>query len=141
MDRELAKIISKAIFLSSIQISIAAIEMNSNFAVLNFSTNQEMLQSAADALRSYMMIATAWTIGTVLSLFSAYGLYGSISGLIANMIIVSWIFFSYLKTFKSAAKKHKLEEPVIFTDTDIKIIIAGVIFMMGAIAYLSGYFS
>ncbi len=139
MDRELAKTISKAIFLASIQSSIGAVEMSSKFSVLNFSKDQDTLQRAADALRSYMIIAVIWTIGTVLSLFASHGVCGGWVGLTANVVMMAWIYFSYTSAFKTAAKEHHLQVPTVFSSTDWKYIAIGGIVLAGGVAYLGGY--
>ena len=108
------KILGQAIFYSSIQAAIGSVEMSSRFSVINFSKDQETLQNAADALRSYLYIALMWTLATVLVLYSQYGIMGAIVGFLANLAYVGWIFFSYKNAFKKAANKYKLKEPVIF---------------------------
>jgi len=108
------KILGQAIFYSSIQAAIGSVEMSSRFSVMNFSKDQETLQNAADALRSYLYVAIMWTLATVLVLYSQYGIEGAIVGIIANMAYVGWIYFSYVGAFKKAADKHKLQEPNVF---------------------------
>jgi small-conductance mechanosensitive channel len=103
----------EAILLSSISFAVASVEMSSKFSVKNFSTNQETLQNAADALSDYITIALVWTIATVLILYAKYGLCGIISGFVMNFIILFWIYNSYKKSFKVAADKNKLEMPTI----------------------------
>src|SRR3990172_11685321 len=87
------KILGQAIFYSSIQAAIGSVEMSSRFSVMNFSKDQETLQNAADALRSYLYVALMWTFATVLVLYSQYGFSGAIVGFIANMAYIGWIFF------------------------------------------------
>ena len=109
-----AKIIGQAIFYSSIQAAIGSVEMSSKFSVMNFSKDQETLQNAADALRSYMYVAIMWTIATVLVMWSQYQLKGAIIGLVANLCYIGWIYFSYVKAFSITAQKNGLYEPIIF---------------------------
>jgi hypothetical protein len=108
------KILGQAIFYSSIQAAIGSVEMSSRFSVMNFSKDQDTLQNAADALRSYLYVALMWTIATVLVLYSQYGIMGGITGFLANLAYVGWIYFSYKNAFKKAADKYKLQEPSIF---------------------------
>lgn len=108
------KILGQAIFYSSIQAAIGSVEMSSRFSVMNFSKDQETLQNAADALRSYLYVALMWTVATVLVLYSQYGIAGAIVGVIANIAYVGWIYFSYKGAFKKAATKYKLKEPSVF---------------------------
>ena len=110
----LAKIIGKAIMLSSIQVAFGSVEMSSRFSVLNFSKDQDILQNAANALSAYIVIGTAWSIGTILVLASSYGKTGLIAGIVCNAIIMAWIVISYRLAFKSAAKKYALENPKLF---------------------------
>lgn len=139
MDRELAKAVAKAIFYSSIQASIGSVEMSSKFSVMNFAKDQETLQRAADALRSYMVIAVVWTVGTVLALYASHGVCGAWIGLAANAIMMAWIYFSYIKAFQAAAKQHGLKLPTVFSDKDWKMILIGGAVLGGGIAYLGGY--
>jgi hypothetical protein len=111
--KSLAKIIGQAIFYSSIQAAIGSVEMSSRFSVINFSKDQETLQNAADSLMSYMYVALAWAIATILVLYSEYGPIGAIMGILANSIYICWIYFSYIKAFKKAATKYGLQEPTL----------------------------
>jgi fatty acid desaturase len=108
------KILGQAIFYSSIQASIGSVEMSSKFSVMNFSKDQETLQNAADALRSYLYIAALWALATVLVLWSQYGLRGAIAGLLANLGYIVWIYTSYIHSFKVAAEKYGLIPPYVF---------------------------
>ncbi|QKF93581.1 hypothetical protein QKU48_gp0123 [Fadolivirus algeromassiliense] len=108
------KILGQAIFYSSIQAAIGSVEMSSKFSVMNFSKDQETLQNAADALRSYLYIALMWTVATVLVMYSQYGIQGAIAGIVANVVYVGWIYFSYIYSFRVAANKYKLKEPYVF---------------------------
>lgn len=112
---KLPKILGQAIFYSSIQAAIGSVEMSSKFSVMNFSKDQETLQNAADALRAYLVVAGLWTLATILVLYSQYGTVGILVGLLANMAYVAWIYFSYVNSFRVAAKKYGLKEPHVFT--------------------------
>lgn len=76
-----------------IQAAIGSVEMSSRFSVMNFSKDQDTLQNAADALRSYLYVAFMWTLATVLVMYSQYGYYGA---------------------FKKAAITNNLGEPNVF---------------------------
>ena len=108
------KILGQAIFYSSIQAALGSVEMSSKFSVINFATNFETLQNAADALRGYLYIAFFWTLATILVLYSQYGMNGAIAGFIANFAYICWIYFSYIYAFRVAAKKNNLQEPSVF---------------------------
>lgn len=138
-SRTLAKAVSKAIFYASIQASIGSVEMSSKFSVMNFSKDQETLQRAADALRSYIIVAMIWTIGTILALYASHGVYGGIIGGIANLVMMLWIYLSYLKAFQYAAKEHGLKEPVVFSPTDWKYIVLSCIALGVGLYYLRDY--
>jgi len=113
-ELNIPKMLGQAIFYSSIQAAIGSVEMSSRFSVMNFSRDQDTLQNAADALRSYMYIATLWTAATVMVMYSQYGLWGGVTGLVANAIYVGWIYFSYLNAFKKAAAKYGLQVPTVW---------------------------
>ena len=108
------KMLGQSIFYSSIQAAIGSVEMSSKFSVINFCKDQETLQNAADALRSYMYIAGAWTIATMLVMYSQYGWVGALVGLISNMLYIAWIYLSYVQAFGKAADKYKLTPPTVF---------------------------
>lgn len=133
--KELAKIIAKAIFYASIQASIGSVEMSSKFSVMNFSKDQETLQRAADALRSYIIIGVVWTIGTVLALYASNGICGGYIGLGANAVMMGWIIVSYIKAFKEAAQRYHLKEPVIFVKNDIIFVVIILILVIGMYFY------
>lgn len=105
----IAKVIGKAIMLASIQSAIASVEMSSKFSVLNFSKNQEILQNAADALSSYLVIGFIWMIGTVLVLYSSHGMLGLIMGITCNLGIILWTAVSYTRAFKNVVIRRKRE--------------------------------
>lgn len=140
-SRELAKIIAKAIFYASIQSSLGSVEMSSKFSVMNFSKDQETLQRAADALRSYIIIAVIWTIGTILALYASYGWCGAWVGLAANAVMMGWIVISYVKAFAEAAKRYNLTAPSVFSGNDWMFSIVSIIILLVGMAYLGGYFS
>jgi hypothetical protein len=102
------KMIGEAILYSSIQFAIGSVEMSSKFSVKNFSKDDETLNNAVDALHDYMKIATIWTIGVALLLYSSYGILGLLIGIVANVVIMLWIYLSYLDAFKVAANKYNL---------------------------------
>ncbi len=109
-----SKLIGEALFLASFQSSWGSVEMSSKYSVLNFSKDQETLQSAADALSTYIIIALVWTLATMFVLYSEYGCTGLVYGLIMNLIFTGWIIFSYIMVFRSATKRHNLQFPKLF---------------------------
>lgn len=134
--KELAAAVSTAIFYASIQASIGSVEMSSKFSVMNFSKDQITLQRAADALKSYMIIAMVWTIGTILALYASHGWCGAWIGLASNVVMMAWIYFSYIKAFKEAANHYGLQMPTVFTKTDWTGILIGV----GALGVAAWYY-
>jgi len=105
-SKRILKMLGEAILYSSIQFSIGSVEMSSKFSVKNFSTDQDTLQNAADALMDYIRISFIWTIGVTLLLYSKYGALGAITSLIANGVVVAWIYYSYIEAFKVAIVKN-----------------------------------
>ena len=80
--------------------------MSSKFSVKNFCNDQPTLQNAADALSDYLKISIIWTIGVIFLLYSKYKLVGAISAIISNLVVILWIYFSYMSAFKSAMDKN-----------------------------------
>jgi hypothetical protein len=107
-------ILGEAILLSSMQFAIGSVEMSSKFSVKNFSKDQATLQCAADALSDYLIISIIWMIGTTLILYSNFGSLGIILNIMCNSVIITWIYFSYIKAFKEAAIANKLKYPLMF---------------------------
>uniref|UniRef100_A0A6C0CYY2 Uncharacterized protein n=1 Tax=viral metagenome TaxID=1070528 RepID=A0A6C0CYY2_9ZZZZ len=99
------ELLGEAILFSSIQFSIGSVEMSSKFSVKNFSNDQATLQNAADALSDYLKISIVWTLGVILLLYSKYKFIGLLAGLISNLIVILWIYFSYITAFKAACDK------------------------------------
>lgn len=120
-NKLMSKIIGDAILLASMQAAIGSVEMSSKFSVTSFAKDQETLQRAADALTSYIIIGTIWTIGTMLILYAKYGNRGLIAALVTNLVMLGWIVISYWQSFKIAVKKYKLKMPLLFTDYDYKV--------------------
>lgn len=109
-----AEIIGQAILLGAIQSSIGSVELSSKFSIASFAKDQDTLQRAADALSGYLIIAFIWMLGTCLVLYSEFGWLGLIYNAITNLIIIAWIYFSYWREFRVAAKRHSLELPKMF---------------------------
>jgi hypothetical protein len=106
-SKKIFKMLGESILYGSIQFSIGSVEMSSKFSVKNFSKDQETLQNAADALMDYIKISFIWTLGVTLLLFSKYGWIGAVSSVISNLIVVLWIYYSYMDAFKTAIQKNK----------------------------------
>jgi Zn-dependent protease with chaperone function len=87
--------------------------MSSKFSVKNFSKDQETLQNAADALSDYLRIAAVWTIGLSVLFYARYDSTGVVMSLITNLLIVAWIYYSYLHSFEIAAKSYGLQIPTV----------------------------
>ena len=109
-----AKMFGLAIFYSSIQAAIGSVEMSSRFSVINFSKDQDTLQNAANALKSYLIMASIWSIATILVMYAQFGWAGAVTGLVANLAYMFWIYISYQHAFKKAATKYGLVMPKTF---------------------------
>ena len=96
---EYFEIFGEAILLASMQFAIGSVEMSSKFSVKNFSKDQETLQNAADALSDYLRIAVVWTVGLGILFYARYSTAGVIMSLINNILIVAWIYYSYIHIF------------------------------------------
>jgi len=103
--------LGEAILLASMQFSIGSVEMSSKFSVKNFSKDQETLQNAADALSDYMKIGLLWTFGLSIMFYARYDKIGSAMSIIINLLIISWIYFSYTVAFNVASKNNNLNYP------------------------------
>lgn len=111
--RDYIILLGEAILLASMQFSIGSVEMSSKFSVKNFSKDQETLQNAADALSDYLRIGILWTIGLSILFYAKHSIDGLIMVIITNILIIAWIYFSYMSCFDIAAKKYNLQKPTI----------------------------
>jgi hypothetical protein len=112
-NKNITELLGEAILFASIQFSIGSVEMSSKFSVKNFATDNETLQNAADSLSDYLKISIIWTAGVMLLLYSKFKLIGSITGLLSNLVVILWIYFSYINAFKAASIKANLKMPKI----------------------------
>jgi hypothetical protein len=106
-------VLGEAILLASMQFSIGSVEMSSKFSVKNFSKDQETLQNAADALSDYMKIGILWTIGLSILFYARYDKFGAAMTVIINILIIAWIYFSYINAFDVACKNNNLKCPIV----------------------------
>jgi hypothetical protein len=113
MTKEYIILFGEAVLLASMQFSIGSVEMSSKFSVKNFSKDQETLQNAADALADYLRIGLLWTFGLSALFYAKYQIHGLLMILITNILIMSWIYYSYLNCFESAAKTYNLKKPTV----------------------------
>ena len=100
------KMLGNSILLASIQASIGSVEMSSKFSVVNFAKDQDTLQAAADALTGYLIIACIWTLGSAMISFGQYSWPGLLTSLVANIVLVGWIFISYIQAFRVAIQRY-----------------------------------
>lgn len=113
MDNNFLVLFGEAILLASMQFAIGSVEMSSKFSVRNFSKDQETLQNAADALSDYLRIGLLWTIGLTMLFYAKHDKIGAIIALITNLLIIAWIYYSYLASFEYAATTNKLVLPTV----------------------------
>ena len=113
MDKEYLILFGEAILLASMQFAIGSVEMSSKFSVRNFSKDQETIQNAADALSDYLRIGLLWTFGLTMLFYAKHDKIGAIIALITNLLIIAWIYFSYLTSFEYAAKVNNLNIPIV----------------------------
>ena len=112
-DKDSMIMLGEAILLASMQFSIGSVEMSSKFSVKNFSKDQETLQNAADALSDYMKIGLLWTIGLSIMFYARYDKIGAAMSIIMNLLIIAWIYFSYMQAFDIACKNGNLKCPTV----------------------------
>ena len=108
------KVLGKAMLLASMSFSVGSVCMSSTFSVMNFSTTQEILQRASDALTQYLLVGTFWMIGCSSLLYASYGLRGALISVAMNLAIMGWIFHSYYLAFQHAARVNNLQFPTLF---------------------------
>ena len=107
------ELLGEAILLSSMQFSIGSVEMSSKFSVKNFAKDQDTLQNAADALSDYLRIGFFWTFGLAVLFYAKYDKTGAIVCILSNLLIMAWIYYSYMRSFELAAKSNNLKDPIV----------------------------
>ena len=110
-NKEYYEVFGEAILLASMQFAIGSVEMSSKFSVKNFAKDQETLQNSVDALSDYLKIALMWTFGLSILFYARYDVIGVVMSILTNAVIVFWIYYSYIKAFKIAAKENNLKVP------------------------------
>jgi hypothetical protein len=105
--------IGKAMLFASAQVAFASIELDSKFSISEINT-QQRLDDAASHLKSYVFIAIFWTVASVLTQYSVYGVEAGFYTLVANLILLLWILASYKSMFEKIVRDNHLKFPNIF---------------------------
>lgn len=108
-----AEVISEAILFASMQFAIGSVEMSSKFSVRSFAKDQETLQSAADALVDYLKIGAMWALGVIIFFYFTHGYYAALWGLLMNLLVIGWLYHSYMNSFRVAIDKYGLQMPIL----------------------------
>ena len=111
MDKAMYKAIGKSILLASMIFSIGSVVMSSIWSVINFSTEQDVLDRARDALAEFFWIAVVWGLGCACLLFASYGPRGLVLSVLASGLVIGWIYSRYCQAFRVAAAKNGLVVP------------------------------
>lgn len=111
LSKKNLELFGEAILLASMQFAIGSVEMSSKFSVKNFSKDQETLQNAADALSDYLRIGWFWTFGLTMLFYARFDKLGAVVCFLANLLILAWIYLSYIRAFEAAAVANKLKIP------------------------------
>lgn len=111
--QQFSYLIGGSLFFAVLQISIGAIELPDKSYMLKIST-QEEVDNAIDSFKKYLFIASIWTLSSVLILYGEHGITGAILGLLTNLIIISWIYLSYMSAINSAIIKYNLKQVSLF---------------------------
>lgn len=98
---------------ASVQVAFASIELDSKFSISEIKT-QKRLDAAASHLKSYIFIAIFWTVASVLTQYSVYGVEAGFYTFIANIIVLLWIISSYKQMFEKIVEENNLKYPNIF---------------------------
>lgn len=123
-----AKVVSRALFSATASFGIGSVELDSKISILNNVKNQEQLNHAVYALREYSIVVILWTTAVAFAMYANYGIRGALTGIFANMLILTWIVSTYSKTFNKLVDMYNLQQPKLFNSQD-KIIISGLLFL------------
>ncbi len=107
----LLKVVGKAMMLGAQQFAIGSVLMSSSYSVKNFSKDQETLQSAADAMKSYIYVGVLWTLADAFVLGASYGKRGALAAVVANAMVMVWIWVVYIAAFRKAQSMYGLQFP------------------------------
>jgi hypothetical protein len=107
-EKNLSKVIGKSLFYASIQVAISSMEMGSKYVVKDFIKDQRTLDEMISSLKTYIIVGVIWLTATAFILHSDYGMTGLVCGVIANLVIMSWLYVGYYRTIRKAARKYNL---------------------------------
>jgi hypothetical protein len=133
MDVAFADMVGKSLFLASGQASIGSVLLSSAYSVKNFSKDQKTLQSAATALRAYIIMSCVWTIASMLTLYASNGCTGSAIALLLNLAMIGWIILTYYMAFTEAVMEFQLQMPRVMHAFEYGFILAvlvGILYFM-----------
>jgi hypothetical protein len=120
----MADMVGKALFLASGQASIGSVLLSSAYSVKNFSKDQRTLQSAATALRAYIIMSGIWTVASMLTLYASNGCMGAAVGLALNLAMILWIILTYYVAFNEAVVEFQLKFPHVMHTFEYGFILA-----------------
>jgi presenilin-like A22 family membrane protease len=106
--------IGDAVMAATIQFAIAGFEMSSKFSIVHFTTDQEKLNHAANELDYYLLIGIICTFLLSSLFYLKNNMEGFIICLISNVLIMSWIYYSYKLVLDESRKKHGLIFPKLY---------------------------
>ena len=106
--KKVAEVIGKSLFFASLQLAIGSIELGSKYIIPRLVKDQDSMDLAMNGLKDYMIIAIIWTISVSLILYSSYGKYGLVCGIISNIVVTCWLYNGYMKSLRLAGKKNNL---------------------------------
>jgi hypothetical protein len=100
-----------------------AVALSSTFSTINFCKDQRTLQGGADSLAGYLQIGAVWLISNALVMWASYGTTGLIAAIVSNLLIMAWVYFSYQRAFRIAARRNNLKHPQLrFTGLDDDVV-------------------
>jgi len=108
-SKDIIILVADALIASTLQLKIAEVGMSSSFSVQHYVNSQETLDHAVDALDNYIIVG----IISAIALSSLYYLKNNTPGfiicLMANLLIISWLYYSYNLAFDEVVKKYNLK--------------------------------
>jgi len=112
--------LGQALVFASVQPALASMQMSSRFDIVNSATTQDLLEQAARDLRSFMIIAIIWAVGSTLVMYIQFSWRGAFINLVGQGLVGYWIFSSFRNAIVNQALRKNLQVPSVWGKLELK---------------------
>ena len=108
-SKDIIILVADALIAATLQLKIAGVGMSSSFSVQHYVNSQETLDHAVDALDNYIIVGIISAIALSSLYYRKNNTPGFIICLMSNLLIISWLYYSYNLAFDEVVKKYNLK--------------------------------